>query len=191
MATATAKRGPGRPRKSEEPVAASVVAQEEPTVILPDPIEEEPDEDDTPEGYVEPEITQADLAKAIHALAKGQQAINESQIRKVPYANFKRRSSFNPDGRKNRKLIRRCYQNGYPMNVVVLHNEEIEILNRLKAGRYLNGIVTVRVEEKGVDSTLNIIYKNKSADDKMELKNEFRNLTEFLKRADREGPMED
>jgi len=180
-ATATPKRGPGRPRKIvDEP------EQEAPTVILPDPDDDDEVIEDEPA-----QITQGDLASAIHALAKGQEALANSQVRKIPYANHKPRSSFNPTGKKKRKLSRKCYQNSYMMNINLLHDREIELLNQLKAGKYLNGLVTVRVEDKGEESSVNIIYRNKSVDERMALKSEFRNLTEFLERATKEGPMAD
>jgi superfamily II DNA or RNA helicase len=167
-------------------VAEAMAVQDEPTII---PIDPDDDEDEV--EVAEEQVSTGDLARAITALAKGQQALVDSQIRKVPFANHKPRSSFNPTGNKRRKLSRRCYQNGYPMNIVLLHDREIALLNDLKAGKYLNGLVTVRVNDRGVDTTLDILYKNKTPDDKMNLKNEFRSLTEFLERAIKEGPMED
>jgi hypothetical protein len=184
MAATQTKRGPGRPRKD----AAPIIEQEEATVIPLEPMEEEDTQD--VQGESVPDISTHDLAAAVHALAKGQETLINSQVRKVPFANHKPRSSFNPTGKKRRKLTRRCYQNGYPMNINLLHDEEIELLNRLQAGKYLNGLVTVRVEDKGAESALNIIYRNKSVDERFALKNEFRDLREFLRRADKEGPME-
>jgi len=190
MATAEAtKRGPGRPKKVVTPAA------EAPTVIdfgpeEPELITEEGEEIEQvtamPMG-----ISSDDLARAIHALAKGQEALVNSQVRKVPYANHKPRSSFNPAGKKKRKLKRVCYQNGYVMNVVLLHDREIDLLNQLQGGKYLNGLVTVKVDDRGSESTLNIIYRNKTVDERMALKSEFRNLAEFLERAVKEGPMQD
>jgi len=190
MSTATAKRGPGRPKKVVSPAA------EEPTVIDfgpedPELTPEEGEEVAQVAQESEPIITQGDLARAIHALAKGQEALVNSQVRKVPYANHKPRSAFNPQGKKKRKLTRVCYQNGYVMNVVLLHDREIELLNTVQGGKYLNGLVTVKIDDRGSETTLNIIYKNKTVDERMALKSEFRNLKEFLERAVKEGPMQD
>lgn len=184
------------------PAETTIASQEENTVLKAG--SEVGDEASTEENFDEyeqagempvtvggQEITNADLAKAIMALVQTQTAVAQSVVHKVPYANHKPRSTFNPAGNKKRKLKRRCYQNGYPMNIALLHDVEIEALNRLKGGKYLNGLVTVRTDDRGEDSTLNILYRNKSIDERMALKSEFRNLTEFLKRAVEEGPMVD
>jgi hypothetical protein len=176
------KRGPGRPRK------IAVPEQTEPT----NPFENDTDEDDdTPQEDDTPAISQADLAKAIHALARGQDALINSQVRKVPFANHKPRSTFNPTGKKKRKLTRTCYQNSYFMNVALLHDEEIALLNVLQPGKYLNGLVTVRIDESGATPALNIVYRNKTVDERMALKSEFRSLREFLQMAVKTGPMQD
>lgn len=120
--------------------------------------------------------TQGQLAKAIQALA------DSAPVRRVPFAKFKTRSPFNPTG-KRRKLSRRCYQNGYPMNIKTLHSKEIELLERLQPGKYINGMVGISVQENGGNTDLHIAYKNKNIDDRMANKSEWRNLEQLLQRC--------
>lgn len=132
--------------------------------------------------------TTGQLAEAVMALVQNQKTMLETQpVKRVPWSKFKTRSPFNPKGDKRRKLTRRCYQNGFPMNIRTVHDEEIALLNQLQEGRYINGMVRVVIAENGGNTDLHIIYKNASADDKLANAAEWRNLTELLKRCVQES----
>lgn len=130
------------------------------------------------------------LAQATIQLGQAIQAMNDSgPIKKVPFSKFKTKSPFNPTGNKKRKLTRRVYQNHYRVDVKKLHDEEIALLNILKPGRYLNGVLTVREIQNGQETDLHLLYDNKSTDQKFTVMREFRgHFTEMLKRCVNEGP---
>lgn len=121
--------------------------------------------------------TQGQLAKAIQGL------IDSAPVKRVPFAKFKTHSPFNPTGNKKRKLSRRCYQNGFPMDIRKLHDEEISLLNQLRPGRFIKGLVTVREILNGGNTDLHIYYANQTIDQRMANKQEWRNLGELLKRC--------
>lgn len=173
------KRGPGRPRKNP----AANLATEEVTTLGVDDFDK-----GVPDDYLEVEAapatntdedvpTQGQLAKAIQAIADSQ------PVKRVPYAKFKTRSPFNPRGIRRRKLTRRCYQNGFPMDVRKLHDEEISLLNQLKPGRYIDNLVTVVEAQNGENVDLHLVYKNKTIDQRMANAAQWRNLREMLKRC--------
>lgn len=133
--------------------------------------------------------SQGELAQAILALTQSQKAFIDAQpVKKVPFAKVKSRSPFNPTGRRGRKLLRRCFQNGYRMPVDKLHDEEISLLNQIQPGRYINGLVVVKVQEVGMETDLHIMYKNKTIDQRLANKGEWRDLREMLRRILSEGP---
>jgi len=145
------------------------------------------------EAETAPGVTNNQLAEAIMQLAKSQQAMVDSQpVKRVPWSKFKTRSPFNPTGNRKRKLSRRCYQNGYPMDVRKLFDEEIALLNQLRPGKYFSGLVTVYEVTTGGNVDLHIHYLNKSFDQRLALKSEFKNLREMLRgcveEASKRGP---
>lgn len=153
--------------------------------------EVEPDEDDEADvdgaaELAEQPISNNDLAKALMALTEMQrQNLEGAPIRKVPISKFKTRSPFNPTGAK-RKLKSRFYQNGGWVNIDRLTPKEVALFNTLsdllKTGQ------TIRVKEmvsfskvqNGGNIDLHLLYKNKSNDDKLALKSEFRHLVDML-----------
>lgn len=120
-------------------------------------------------------------AQVVRSLAKTVQVLADSQPRRVLLANHKPTSSFNPLGKRKRVLKRKMYQNGFPLNVNILTDEEISLLNQIKPGRYIKGLVSVFQTYKGSDTLVNIVYVNKTVDQRFALKDEFRNLGEMLK----------
>lgn len=96
---------------------------------------------------------------------------------------FVAKTPFNPTGKKNRALPCKIYQNDTPMNIDVLHDEEIRLIGLLKPGKFIEGLVTVSEEDRGGDKVLHLRYKNGTRDQAMELKDRARNLTEILKRC--------
>lgn len=169
------------------------------TVIEPDPYPQGADDDNydesdesRPEAHRAPEgvvltdsasapVTQDQLARSTVALAGAIQTLADSQpVKRVPWAKFKTRSPFNPTGNKKRKLLRRIYQNGYPVNIKKLFDEEIAMFNKVEPGRYMGGLVTIVQVQTGGNTDLHIVYANKSFDQRLALMSSFRNLREML-----------
>lgn len=107
-------------------------------------------------------------AQAIAAAIVG--AVSEMGPRRfVPFGKEKITNPFNKSGRRERKLHKQCYQNGYRMPVELLFDEEIALLAQIKPGRYIDGLVTVTDIDDVDGGKLNIGYKNKTADQRMAL----------------------
>lgn len=140
----------------------------------------------TPTGNISGE----QLVQIMGQLGIAVQTLADNQpTKKIPFAKFKTKSPFNPTGRKGRKLTRRVYQNYHRVDVKKLHDEEIALLNQIKPGRYLNGVLTIREVMNGADTDLHFLYDNKSQDQKFTVMREFRgHFTEMLKRCINDGP---
>lgn len=111
-------------------------------------------------------------------------AVRETQPpRKITFAERKARSPFNPSGNKKRVLSRVMYQNGTRLMVNRLHDEEISLLNQLKPGKFVNGLVTVVEKDKGAEQEIHIFYKSALPDDRMALKGEVKDFKEMLRRC--------
>lgn len=174
---------------AREPMALS-----KKTVIEPDPLPQGADDDSydesdesrpeaAPQGVQlsDAPITQNDLARSQIQLAGAIQTLADSQpVKRVPWSKFKTRSPFNPTGNKKRKLTRRIYQNGYPVNIKKLFDEEIAMFNKIEPGRYMEGLVTIVKVQTGGNTDLHVVYNNKSFDQRLALKSNFRNLREML-----------
>lgn len=163
------KRGRGRPKGSKNKVVAKAVTQ---TVREVDPALEDVDPSEAELWGVEENETprqssEDKLAKAVDALNNTAEAMRANTIVKVPLSKFKTRSPFNPTGRKGRKLSRRVYQNGFPVLVTRLHDNEIELLEQVTPGNYLNNTVAIRESKNGASIDLHIVYKNKTIDQRM------------------------
>ena len=111
--------------------------------------------------------------------------VDSSPVKKVPFSKFKTRSPFNPTGAR-RKLDCRFYQNGYPVNIDKLTPKEVPLFNELagllKPGDIVKAknLLSWTKVQKGGNMDVHLIYKNKSQDERMALKSEFRNLTDML-----------
>jgi hypothetical protein len=93
------------------------------------------------------------------------------------------------DGSAKLKLRRKMHQHGMMIDPDLITNEEIELLNKLKTGSFLDGYVRVyRRRDKGID----IDYPIKTASQRLRLVNQFgiRNFKELLERciAEAENP---
>lgn len=178
---AEAKRGPGRPKKvtpvTEKPtvLAAPDAAEIDETYVAS---ENDDFSEDEQNERVSDEPTMKDV---VSALGKTVQALADATPRKVHYANHKPTSAFNPTGNKKRKLGRKFYQNGFLLDINKLTDEEIALLNKLPAGRFMDGLVSVLEVRKGQETAVNIVYDNSNQDKRFELKNYFRNFREMLK----------
>ena len=106
--------------------------------------------------------------------------------RKVPFARFKTRSKFNPDGKK-RKLKFIVYQNGYRCNPKTLTDTEFALINsgKIRPGQYLSKIVTVRIQksESAEDQDkIFLSYNNKTPDQKLMNKDHWNGFTDLLQK---------
>lgn len=108
--------------------------------------------------------------------------------RKVLFSEFKTRSTFNPTGSKSRKLVRTTYQNGQRLNIALLFDEEIKLLNGLKPGRYIDGLVTVKLTEGrgGNVDKLNIEFANSTHDQRIDLAGHVRSFVHMLRQITEE-----
>lgn len=120
----------------------------------------------------EPEPVASDPQVGVEALAKAiTQAIGQTGPRRfIPFGQQSLVSEFNPKGLRNRKLARTVYQNGNRINVDLVYDVEIELLDAIKPGRYIENLVRI-VEGEDQDGTtaIHILYHNKTADQRMAL----------------------
>lgn len=109
------------------------------------------------------------------------QAINLAKpVEKKTFATRKPKTPWTPkDGSPKLALKRAAHQHGMEVDPEKLSNEEIALFNKLRPGRFMDGIVTVtRRRDRGID----ISYPVKTAAQRLKLINLFgiRNLTELL-----------
>jgi hypothetical protein len=112
------------------------------------------------------------LSKAL-AIAMKDALGNQPKARvTVPFGMHSLKSAFNPKGKRDRPVKYRVYQNGYFINPRTFFDEEIALINdpRLKPGKYISGLVRVRVaDEDTAEPSLHLEYKNERADQRMAL----------------------
>lgn len=104
-------------------------------------------------------------------------------IEKKNAINRKKGDPWQPkNGEAKLKLKRKMYQHAIPLDPDMFHNEEIDLLNNLKPGRFMDGWVQViRRKDKGID----IDYPIKTAAQRLKLVNQFgiRNFRELVARC--------
>jgi hypothetical protein len=81
---------------------------------------------------------------------------------------------------KRPRLTRKYHENGGWMFEDRLSDEERLLLEKIKPGVYNNGKWTVTQVMRGGIANINIGYSNKSMEQRMDLKNDARNLVEML-----------
>lgn len=111
------------------------------------------------------------------------EAINRTKPpeKKTAYTR-KRNSPYWPkDGSPKLRLKRRMYQHGQDLDDDLLHNSEVEKLNRLKPGKYCSGWVIVT---KRRDGGIGIDYPVRTAAQRLKLVNQF-GVTKFEDLIDR------
>lgn len=88
-------------------------------------------------------------------------------VEKKNYATRKPRDPWQPkDGSPKHKLLRKMHQHGIIIDPDTIVNEEIDLLNKIKPGRYLNDYVKVyKRKDQGID----IDYPVKTASQRMKL----------------------
>lgn len=122
-----------------------------------------------------PGVSTSELAAALV------QAINMAKpVEKKTFATYKAKTPWTPkDGSPKPKLKRAAFQHGMEIDEDKLSPQEIELFNKLRPGRFLNGFVTVtRRRDRGID----ISYPVKTAAQRLKLVNMFgvRNLSELM-----------
>lgn len=126
------------------------------------------------------ELSESNVNKLATAIAQG---IAATAPKKVTAGQYDPKTPWQPDKRKAHKLAFTCYQNGYRIPPKRLNNAEIDFLNRIvRSGRYINRIVEVAVWDEGGNINLDIRYSNRTADQKLELKNHWRSFEELVRK---------
>lgn len=89
----------------------------------------------------------------------------------IPFAQAKFKTPWNPTGKKYRVgLTRETYMNGHQLREGRLSEEEITLLNQLKAGKYYNKQWTVIETDEGDGKhTVEIIIPNRTQEQRMAL----------------------
>ena len=130
------------------------------------------------EDVVKPDTSAQALVEALV------QAIQITKpIEKKTVATRTSKSPWDPkDGSKKLKLKRRMFQHGLPIDPDFITNEDIELLNRLKTGRFMDGWVKVF---KRKDGGIDIDYPVKTPSQRMKLSGQFgiRSLNDLLARC--------
>lgn len=127
------------------------------------------------------------MAEAIVDISELAQAIKSAveetaPVKQVHISRYVATTPFNPTGDKRRvKLTREVFQNGIRVQPEFLHTEEIELLNKVKPGRYIGRRVEVIERGEGEEKNLEFRYRNQSIEQRLELKNHFRNFAEMLR----------
>jgi hypothetical protein len=127
----------------------------------------------------------ASLAAAILALAEklgtSQEKLNET-LAALRESQTPREVNFGDTDyqarlRAETKVLKRpAFQNGYEVNPSGLSDEVIERLANLKPGSYIGGVVKVAVEGESI----HLIYKNRTADQRMALNAKFSSFSDLV-----------
>lgn len=134
---------------------------------------------ETPKGPAQPAAAPAPAQNAAeqlgNALLAATDALTAASARlesqapvKVPMHLAIIRSPWNPEGKKGdrKRLKRPTFQNGTPLSEKTLTEEEIDLFNQLRAGRYgpdRKYVVIVRPSDRAVT----LRYNNKTVEDRM------------------------
>lgn len=126
-------------------------------------------EDAAPEtAALPPSSFSNDALKALLDMATSMKAmVQENQANKqIPLKDIKPVTPWNPEGKRSRLKPRgEIYQNGYLVNPLMMTEEDIELCNKLKPGRYLDRTVTVARQR---DGSLYIEYASARTDQRMD-----------------------
>lgn len=105
---------------------------------------------------------------------------------KKTYSEVVLKTKNNPTGSRSRKINQPTFVNGYEVNLsdplCVFSDEELSLLNKVRPGRFVKGMVSVFERDLGAaGKELHVQWDNSLVDRRMALKSECRNLTEILK----------
>jgi hypothetical protein len=123
----------------------------------------------------------------IQALANALKgAVEETApIKQIHISRYVAKTPFNPEGKKKHersKLKCEFLQNGFKPNVGMLFDAEIDLINQLKPGRYLDRKVEVIERNEAGKRSIELRYDNASIEQRMEMKNVARSLGEMLEK---------
>jgi len=122
----------------------------------------------------------ATMAKALSVEA------DVAPIKQVPLAKYKAQTPWNPEGKPEHvrpKLRRTVYLSNRRLSESFLSDEEITLLNRIKAGKYNERRwVVVETDGEADGSAISIIIPNKTPEDRMRLKGEAPDIATVLRR---------
>lgn len=111
------------------------------------------------------------LADAINA---GKDPVKKTAVNRIP------KTPWTPkDGSPKIKLLKKIYQHGIPVDPDFCTNNQIELMNKLKTGVFLGGLVSVvRRRDKGYS----IEYQFKTASQRLKLVNQYgiRDFTDLI-----------
>jgi hypothetical protein len=135
--------------------------------------EKETEKVEAPTQTVGLEVLAAALAQAIQAT---------KPLEKKTVSTRKKGTPWTPkDGSPKLKFKRAMYHHGIPIPNEIVSNEEIELLNKIKPGHYLEGFVKVSLrKDRGID----LDYPVKTNSQRLRLSNQFgiTTFTGLLKR---------
>lgn len=122
------------------------------------------------------------LAQQSDAMTKIANASENGPLRQVPISKAKIKTPWNPEGKKNRPELRRpTYLTGARLREILLSEDEINLLNQVKPGKYhgKRWLVTERDGDKE-GSAVDIYLPNKTQEDRLALKGDARDLKHVL-----------
>ena len=125
--------------------------------------------EDEPQTEQEVALAQAQAnVKALQAIADTLQA---GPVKQVNRANRVPKTPWNPEGKKVRATLRcRMTQNDTRIGESRLSEEEINLFNQLKPGKYQGGNWVVTATNKDGVETLNLYIPNKTMSDRYKMK---------------------
>jgi hypothetical protein len=129
-------------------------------------------------------FTLQDLATAISS-GIAQAGQTTGPIKQINITQYKPKSRVNPKGLRDHERVqftRTYWQNGARIELWQVSDADVQRLNQLKPGRYIDRKVEVieRVSEMGEAQSVEIRYSNATLEQRFDLKNRFRNFTELL-----------
>ncbi len=114
-------------------------------------------------------------AALLEILGRLSERQDEGPIKQVPVARALYRTPWNPTGKKNRpKLKRATYLNGFRLREMRLTEENIALLNKVKAGKYQDRkwvVVESDGDSEDGGASVNIWIPNKTVQDRLKLAN--------------------
>lgn len=111
------------------------------------------------------------------------EGINAARPKKVTAGQYDPKTPFHPNKKRAKKLLRPFYQNGTRLSPTRMFDREIELANQIvRSGRYINRLIEVIVRQDGADEVVELRYKNRTIDDRMEHKGAYRDLTDMLQK---------
>jgi hypothetical protein len=117
----------------------------------------------------------SDLVESIHAIAE--HLATTAPPRRVQQIDYMRT-------RQNRhKLTRTVYMSGAKVPERVLTDEEVQLLNQLKPGKYNEGRWTILERDAGGQRSLDILFPNATQEDRIRLMGEAPTLTALCNRV--------